>query len=476
MRFWTTLGQHSLNSRRNWRSRNSFPYSIGGAVVLPRDSSRPFILAMVEATDADVAALGNALVMEYTQDITVAIFPEYLASGTWRNERHLSEHYNIVRDKTWVDEFNGSIRRVLNGVVGSVCTDCENILHRAAGACMAGWHKCTGKLFPEGSVGTLPPMGLYMTAAACVERRSFESYSITNLDTRRTIDSPLQLKGNSKAAFKGATTRYLKKTACTVCLFGDPLKPGKCTTCYNPQYCDGPYFDSDVHKEFPMVARENLRIMGTPVSMTQYQEEAVKHGPSWSSRAWRIDPELSIGFSGRGLALDLQVIQTRKSKNNYDHERTTTDQWPEVKRLFCTPVTVSKPATLFERLLLTLYAYGALNVRVGGSGGWGNNGWSCLYGVHYDDSNDLATLMYLLCSYKTSFQIKDIRALGQHCIGAYRAIETKSRSEDLQTVLTSRGTNKTAVKQFEELVGKLVQADKDVQAGKLDKMPSVAEL
>lgn len=475
MKFWTTLGVKDRHTRRHWRAR-LFPYTIGGGVVMPKAAGLgPFAVIMVDPTEAELQALGNALIVDYSDSIVIALSPESLKCNEWvmdRKGRHADNH----RIREWEQAHGESFKRVLNGHTGAVCTGCTKTIHRVSGACKPAYKGCTEPLFPEGSKITLPPMSLYLTPAQCIERHSFEGYSVHQLDTDRSPEDPIKVTVNTKSAFVGATTRYLKRISCAVCLFNTRTREDpQCGTCHSPQYCEGPYFDSDVPKEFPLVARENLRLMGTPVSKEAYLAECEKHASklTWVSKAWRLDPELMIGYTGRGLGLDLQVIQTRKSKNNYDHERTTPDQWEAVKKAFCKPVTVDKPPTLFERLLLTMYAKGSLNVKVGSSG-WGGPGWSCLYGVQYNDHSDSADVLYLLCSWKTSHHIRTVADLGRQYVGAYRSLSTSDRQESIVELLNSRKTNSSAVKQAEQIVGYLVQADKDVQAGSLDKMPSIA--
>jgi len=288
------------------------------------------MLALVDPTDEELMALGNAVV--YDPNRFIAEEEQALAEYTYRKPKAPGGCVRLVIDPQDYDNLCMAIRKANNSaapsywsstnkatncknedftlirngkIVSDFCMDCKKVIGRAAGKCSPPLEGCTNTFFTPEQCMTLPSGELYMTHRECMKYESFQIRQPRNLDVTVSPGNPVANDASNNSAVKAGYTRSLRTSICKYCSLGVPK--GKSFQCggssgwFKPgDHCSGPVFDTELPMPNPCT-RQVMWLTTHSIGWNTFKKMVASGIVSGADNIpkWRKDPDIQVGYYDR---------------------------------------------------------------------------------------------------------------------------------------------------------------------------------
>jgi len=476
MRYWTMyeVGVQAQGNQSYYNSRRaglSALYRLGGRPVKNHgsiskalQSEDTVVLVLVEPTDEDIAALGNALVVEGKPDSNTKIVvpPQNVSKihAIRSSERYSHVYYGSIEPEYGISNFTV----MKNGEpVDFICGKCNKILGRAGDGCEPPMIKCTNPLFNAKDKITLPPEELFMSVNRCTDREDFSAYTYGSIRVTASPEDPITADTvSAQRAHTGYTTRLFREIACTACVFHDGRcmvdhrKPGSCS-----YTCGGPYMAMDLPK--PTVAqRRKLRYLDRHIPMDKAL--AAFGGTKPNIRA---DPELRVTqCSDNTMTISVTKMNSKARGIICWHISESKLKQFLLNQGWSVSKEPQKTASFFESLVTKAYYASCLSTQP--STGWGSQQGSLISFNAGISGNKLTSisLYYGKYNYLAHHGCSGLNSL-MSSFGypiMYSLFKHINRGSDLYHTLGTRKENKGAIPAVEEYMNRLIAADKSNQS------------
>jgi len=282
------------------------------------------MIAMVEPTEEELLALGNAAV--YDPGRHAEYQSEENSESSWNTTQYTDSSVRLALRPQDYDNFcmkfrasttaqwgspgnkiqNEDVVLIRDGkVVDDCCSNCDKILGRAAGKCAPPIAGCTNTFFDPAALITPPDVSRFLPHKECMHFQCFDVRKPCNLEIDISVEEPIKQDMNKDSAVKAGYTRSLRATFCKYCALA--YKSGASYCCGNNKWikpgnrsCNGPVFPSEFPKVNPVV-RQLIHLENRRIPLSVFKEAAdaaffMEVNSSSELTKWRKDPEFVIGY------------------------------------------------------------------------------------------------------------------------------------------------------------------------------------